>query len=132
MKRSWIFGSGLVLGFSKFAGEPRPDIDNGFEATLSLLKDMTGSSPQAKFYHHVLARFSETVIKYRQRVAREVQTTVQDYVENVLVIETSHTDTRPDSSTTSFLDLMEVEAEIDDHDLEFEWSQFEKFFCTVE
>lgn len=132
MNRSWVFGSGLVLGFSKFAGEPRPDIDNGFEATLSLLENMTGSSPQAKFYHHVLERFSETVTRYRQRVAREVQSTVQDYVEHVLVIETSHSDTQPESSITSLLDLMDVEAESDNQDLEFEWSQFEKFFYTVE
>lgn len=132
MNRSWIFGSGLVLGFSKFAGEPRPDIDNGFEATLSLLEDMMGSSPQVKFYHHVLERFSETVTRYRQRVAREVQSTVQDYVEHVLIIETSHSDTRPESSMTSLFDLMDVEAEFDDHALEFEWSQFERFFYSVE
>ncbi|ETS78727.1 hypothetical protein PFICI_08580 [Pestalotiopsis fici W106-1] len=130
--QSWIFGSGLVLGFSKFAGEPREDIDNGFEASLSLLKDMAESSPQAKFYHHVLQSFSETVMRYRQRVAREVQNTVQDYMEHVLVIETSQTDAQLENNMASLFDLTEFESQLDTEDLDFELNQFEKFFYTVE
>ncbi|KAK9771621.1 putative Zn(2)-C6 fungal-type domain-containing protein [Seiridium cardinale] len=87
LMNAWLFGSGLILGFSMFAGEPRKDIEDAFGAILSILSEMAETSPQAKSYHDILVDFSAAVTKYRHRVAGEVRRAVKHYMEQVLVIE---------------------------------------------
>ncbi|CAI7629707.1 unnamed protein product [Penicillium glandicola] len=85
--KSWIFGAGLVLGFSMFAGEPRRDIENSFDGARSVLDNIGGTSPQARLYHEILTTFSEAVVKYHSRVAGEVHRTVEHYMEKIFVID---------------------------------------------
>ncbi|GES60117.1 hypothetical protein ATEIFO6365_0002044900 [Aspergillus terreus] len=85
--KAWIFGAGLVLGFSMFAGEPRRDIETIFDNTLDLLNDIGRTSPQARLYHQILTSFSEAVTRFRHRVAGEVRRTVQHYMDQILVID---------------------------------------------
>lgn len=87
--RAWLFGSGLTLGFSMFAGEPRKDIESAFSAILGLLKEIAETCPQAKSYHEILIKFSMAVEKYRQRVEGEVRHTVQHYMDQILIIEST-------------------------------------------
>ncbi|CAM1506152.1 Fc.00g057930.m01.CDS01 [Cosmosporella sp. VM-42] len=81
--KAWIFGSGLVLGFSMFAGEPRKDIQEAFEGARDVLDDIAQISPQAKIYHSTLTDLAEAVGKYRQRVAAEIRKTVQHYLDPI-------------------------------------------------
>ncbi|KAH8668917.1 hypothetical protein BX600DRAFT_265313 [Xylariales sp. PMI_506] len=85
--KAWLFGSGLILGFSMFAGEPRKDIENAFHSTLSVLDDIAQTSPQGRLYREILVSFSEAVDKYRKRVEREVHRTVQHYMDCILTVE---------------------------------------------
>jgi len=85
--RAWIFGAGLVLGFSMFAGEPRKDIEDSFEGAREVLDDIAAVSPQARLYYEILTSFSEAVNKYRHRVSSEVRRTVQHYMDQILAID---------------------------------------------
>ncbi|KAE8307790.1 hypothetical protein BDV41DRAFT_584082 [Aspergillus transmontanensis] len=85
--KAWIFGAGLILGFSMFAGEPRRDVERLFDSALLLLDDIGRTSPQAQLYHQILTSFLEAVNKYRNRVAGEVYRTVQDYMDQILTID---------------------------------------------
>ncbi|KAJ5585764.1 hypothetical protein N7450_005551 [Penicillium hetheringtonii] len=87
--RAWIFGAGLILGFALLAGEPRRDIESLFESTLLLLDDIGQASPQARLYHQILTSFCDAVAKYRSRVVGELYRTVQDYMDQVLTIDTN-------------------------------------------
>ncbi|GKZ35532.1 hypothetical protein AbraIFM66950_006194 [Aspergillus brasiliensis] len=98
---AWIFGAGLTLGFSMFAGEPRRDIENLFNSTLLLLDDIGRTSPQAQLYHQILTSLSDAVTKFRNRVAGEVYRTVQDYMDQILTFDSSmdgNSTTRPRDS----------------------------------
>ncbi|RAQ51219.1 hypothetical protein AFGD_003555 [Aspergillus flavus] len=85
--KAWIFGAGLILGFSMFAGEPRRDVERLFDSALLLLDDIGHTSPQAQLYYQILTSFLEAVNKYRNRVAGEVYRTVQDYMDQILTID---------------------------------------------
>ncbi|KAL3249933.1 hypothetical protein ABHI18_011415 [Aspergillus niger] len=85
--KAWIFGAGLILGFSKFAAEPRRDIESLFNSSLHLLDDIGRTSPQAQLYHQILTSLNDAVAKFRNRVAGEVYRTVQDYMDQVLMID---------------------------------------------
>ncbi|UDD63985.1 hypothetical protein AFCA_011239 [Aspergillus flavus] len=85
--KAWIFGAGLILGFSMFAGEPRRDVERLFDSALLLLDDIGHTSPQAQLYNQILTSFLEAVNKYRNRVAGEVYRTVQDYMDQILTID---------------------------------------------
>ncbi|KAF9893440.1 hypothetical protein FE257_010752 [Aspergillus nanangensis] len=87
--KAWIFGAGLVLGFSMFAGEPRRDIETLFDSTLDVLDDIGRTSPQARLYHQILQSFADAVTRYRHRVAGEVRRTVQHYIDQILIVDTS-------------------------------------------
>ena len=114
-----------------FAGEPRQDIENGFEATLDILEDMTTTSSQADVYYQILKAFSETVKQYRQRVGREVQNMVQSYVERVLVIKAPQAQHGRDIA--SFFDFSDFDHELIDANLGFQLGQSEEsLFYTVE
>ncbi|GKZ57709.1 hypothetical protein AnigIFM49718_003038 [Aspergillus niger] len=84
---AWIFGAGLILGFSKFAAEPRRDIESLFNSSLHLLDDLGRTSPQAQLYHQILTSLNDAVAKFRNRVAGEVYRTVQDYMDQILMID---------------------------------------------
>ncbi|KAJ5990751.1 hypothetical protein N7522_010958 [Penicillium canescens] len=88
---AWLFGAGLVLGFSMFAGEPRKDIEDSFQNGCIILADIALSSPQAQLYYNILINFAEAVTKYRQRVADEMHHAVQHYLDRILVIEPTAT-----------------------------------------
>lgn len=88
--RSWIFGSGLVLGFSKFAGEPRQDIDEAFDGCREVLKSMGEACHQAQVYQEVLASFSEAIDQYRRYILAESRRTIQHYMDQVLVVDIAH------------------------------------------
>lgn len=85
--RAWIFGAGLVLGFSMFAGEPRKDIEGAFADARNILGDIALASPQAQLYHNMLTDFAEAITKYRQRVSDETHYTVQHYMDRILTFE---------------------------------------------
>ncbi|KAH8698967.1 hypothetical protein BGW36DRAFT_293888 [Talaromyces proteolyticus] len=85
--KAWIFGAGLVLGFSMFAGEPRKDIETCFENARNILASIATTSPQARLYHDILTSFAEAVTRHRRRVAGEVRRTVQHYMDQILVVE---------------------------------------------
>lgn len=72
-----------------FAGEPRSDIENSFQNTCIILADISLTSQQALLYHDILISFAEAVTKYRQRVADEMHYAVQQYMDRILVIETT-------------------------------------------
>ncbi|KAE8320907.1 hypothetical protein BDV39DRAFT_212965 [Aspergillus sergii] len=95
--KAWIFGAGLILGFSMFAGEPRRDVERLFDSALLLLDDIGRTSPQAQLYHQILTSFLEAVNKYRNRVAGEVYRTVQDYMDQILTIDVA----MPEDSATA-------------------------------
>ncbi|PYH84598.1 hypothetical protein BO82DRAFT_381401 [Aspergillus uvarum CBS 121591] len=86
---AWVFGAGLVLGFSMFAGEPRKDIDRAFDYAQSILREIGTKSPQAQLYHNILDAFVEAIKKYKQRVTDERNYTVQYYMDRVLISEAS-------------------------------------------
>jgi hypothetical protein len=115
-----------------FAGEPRYDIESGFEGALKLLKDMAETSAQAKFYHDVLNSFSETVTLHRQRVTREVQSAVQDYMERVLVVRTTQSDKQRERDVNCVTNLADFEVQFDDPIFASELDQFESLFYTIE
>ncbi|KAJ5635897.1 uncharacterized protein N7484_009210 [Penicillium longicatenatum] len=87
---AWLFGAGLVLGFSMFAGEPRRDIEDSFQNTCIILADIALTSQQALLYHNILISFAEAVTKYRQRVTDEMHYAVQHYMDRILMIETTN------------------------------------------
>ncbi|KAL2825053.1 hypothetical protein BDW59DRAFT_180004 [Aspergillus cavernicola] len=84
--KAWIFGAALVLGFSMFAGEPRQDIDDGFNNACTIIAEIAFTSPQAQLYHGILTSFASAIEAYRQRKEDEQQMTVQRYMDRVLVI----------------------------------------------
>ncbi|KAF7522225.1 hypothetical protein PCG10_007526 [Penicillium crustosum] len=84
---AWIFGAGLVLGFSMFAGEPRKDIQAAFADAQDILGDIALASPQAQLYYNMLTDFAEAITKYRQRVSDETHYTVQHYMDRILTFE---------------------------------------------
>lgn len=96
MDRAWTFGAGLVLGFSVFGGEPRSDIENGFQSAQIILGDIALSSKQAQLYHNILMNLADAVKKYRQRVTEERNYTVQHYMDRILIWEAS-----PDENNSS-------------------------------
>ncbi|CAK41185.1 uncharacterized protein An12g06550 [Aspergillus niger] len=73
--------------FSKFAAEPRRDIESLFNSSLHLLDDIGRTSPQAQLYHQILTSLNDAVAKFRNRVAGEVYRTVQDYMDQILMID---------------------------------------------
>ncbi|KAH7137829.1 hypothetical protein EDB81DRAFT_693101 [Dactylonectria macrodidyma] len=79
--KAWVFGSGLVLGFSMFAGEPRQDIQAAFQGACDVLDSISQISPQAQVYHSILTDFEEAVGKYQHRVTLEISKTVQYYLD---------------------------------------------------
>ena len=86
MIRAWIFSAGLVLGFSKFAGEPQKDIEDSCKAACDVLDSTAATSPQTLLYHELLISMSDAVVKYRYRVSAEARRKVQHYIDKVLVI----------------------------------------------
>ncbi|KGO48630.1 Oxoglutarate/iron-dependent dioxygenase [Penicillium expansum] len=84
---AWIFGAGLVLGFSMFAAELRKDIEAAFADAHDILGDIALASPQAQLYHNMLTDFAEAIAKYRQRVSDETHYTVQHYMDRILIFE---------------------------------------------
>jgi hypothetical protein len=84
LDRAWVFGAGLVLGFSVFAGEPRKDIENAFHNVHIILGDIALTSPQARLYRNILTSFAEAIKKYKQRVTDERNYTVQHYMDRML------------------------------------------------
>lgn len=144
-----------------FAGEPRKDIEDAFEATLDVLHDMAETSPQAKFYHGILTKLSFAIIKYRQRVEGEVRRTVKHFMAQVLVIEATTADDHQshpaqhyataqltdspsainENRTTGTRDLdgMDISPRWEDFEFEFgspnlaqELEELEKLFYSVE
>jgi hypothetical protein len=87
--KAWAFGAGLVLGFSKFAGEPRKDIEEGFEQICEILECMAAQSPQASLYRDILRSFQESIARWHGRINTEVKRTVQHYMDDILVIDSS-------------------------------------------
>ncbi|RFU30467.1 hypothetical protein B7463_g5879, partial [Scytalidium lignicola] len=85
--KAWIFGAGLILGFSMFAGEPRKDIEDSFEDVVEILDDIAATSPQAQLYSEILTNFSESINKYHHRVSGEVRHAVQHYIDQILVFD---------------------------------------------
>ncbi|KIX03820.1 uncharacterized protein Z518_07373 [Rhinocladiella mackenziei CBS 650.93] len=83
---AWIFGAGLVLGFSMFAGEPRKDIGNSFEGAREVLDCIAATNQQARLYHEILTSFSEAVKRYHRRVSSEVRRAVHHYIDQILVV----------------------------------------------
>ncbi|EHA25386.1 hypothetical protein ASPNIDRAFT_42258 [Aspergillus niger ATCC 1015] len=77
----------IPLSFSKFAAEPRRDIESLFNSSLHLLDDIGRTSPQAQLYHQILTSLNDAVAKFRNRVAGEVYRTVQDYMDQILMID---------------------------------------------
>ncbi|KAL2826774.1 hypothetical protein BJY01DRAFT_262219 [Aspergillus pseudoustus] len=98
---AWIFGAGLVLGFSMFAGEPRRDIDDSFGSARTIIADLATSSPQAQLYLNILTTFAEAIAVYRQRVKDERQSIVQHYMGRILVIDDPATTSRHNTIPTS-------------------------------
>ncbi|KAJ5980615.1 hypothetical protein N7481_007913 [Penicillium waksmanii] len=86
---AWVFGAGLVLGFSVFAGEPRKDIESAFHNAHIILGDIALTSPQARLYRNILTSFAEAINKYKQRVTDERDYTVQHYMDRVLIFDGS-------------------------------------------
>jgi hypothetical protein len=85
--QAWVFGAGLVLGFSKFAGEPRKEIDEAFEQVCEILDCMSAQSPQASLYHDILKSFQDSIARWHGRINTEVKRTVQHYMEDILVFD---------------------------------------------
>lgn len=85
--KAWLFGAGLVLGFSKFAGEPRKDIDDSFDSVCDILETIATTSPQAKLYREILETLKEAIVKWHNRVRNQVKRTVQHYIDQILHIE---------------------------------------------
>lgn len=93
LHRAWIFGAGLVLGFSVFGGEPRKDIEDAFHGVQIILGDIALTSQQARLYHNILTSFADAIKKYKQRVAEERNYTVQHYMDRMLIFEASSDET---------------------------------------
>lgn len=83
---AWIFGAGLVLGFSSFAGEPRTDIETGFRDARAILECISASNAQARLHHEILESFADAITEYHRRVAAERHGAVQHYIDQILVV----------------------------------------------
>jgi hypothetical protein len=85
--KAWVFGAGLVLGFSKFAGEPRKDIEEAFEQINIVLESIAVHSPQASLYRETLESLRESVAKWHGRIRSEINRTVKHYMDDILIID---------------------------------------------
>ncbi|KAL3482149.1 hypothetical protein BJX99DRAFT_252862 [Aspergillus californicus] len=93
----WIFGAGLVLGFSMFAGEPRQDIDDAFNSACEIIADIAAMSPQAQLYRDILMGFASAVAEFHRRRDEEQRATVKHYMDEILVIDTAPSTRVPDT-----------------------------------
>ncbi|KIW18002.1 hypothetical protein PV08_02289 [Exophiala spinifera] len=116
--KAWVFGAGLVLGFSKFAGEPRKDIDEAFEQVNTVLESIATQSPQAGLYRETLEAFRESIAKWHDRVETEIKRTVQHYMDDILVIHGSaqnQTTIGPNFPSGAFYTTDTPQSYTDDH-----------------
>ena len=87
--RAWVFGAGLVLGFSLFAGEPRAELQDAFLGSRAVLQQIGCFSPQAKLYYEILVEFADAIAHYRMRVTRQTRRAVDQYIDQILVIDST-------------------------------------------
>ncbi|KAJ9136596.1 putative C6 transcription factor [Pleurostoma richardsiae] len=85
--KAWIFGAGLVLGFSLFAGEPRQDVQDSFDSAHDILRSLAAASPQARLYYDILSNFSDAIARYRRRLSYETRRSVHQYMDQILVVD---------------------------------------------
>lgn len=88
VSRSWAFGSGLVLGFSIFAGESQDDLRGAFTGVINLLETAAAASPQSRVYSKTLYELEETINLYQHLASRKARCVADQYVDEILVIDT--------------------------------------------
>ncbi|OQD96137.1 hypothetical protein PENSOL_c017G00074 [Penicillium solitum] len=86
--KSWAFGSGLVLGFSIFAGESQDDLRGAFSGVVNLLETAGVVSPQSRVYSKTLYELEETINLYQRLASRKARSVADQYVDEILVIDT--------------------------------------------
>lgn len=101
-----------------FAGEPRKDIHIAFRSILDVFDDVSKQSLDGRQYYDTLKDLSHSVAKYRERVATEIRTTVDDHVEHFLVIDSSRVRVRESVNVDpSQIDLSGIAANMGIYDL---------------
>lgn len=88
VSRSWAFGSGLVLGFSIFAGESQDDLRGAFSGVVNLLETAGVVSSQSRVYSKTLYELEETINLYQRLASRKARSVADQYVDEILVIDT--------------------------------------------
>ncbi|CRL25913.1 Fungal transcriptional regulatory protein, N-terminal [Penicillium camemberti] len=86
--KSWAFGSGLVLGFSIFAGESQDDLRGAFTGVINLLETAGAASPQSRVYSKTLYELEETINLYQHLASRKARCVADQYVDEILIIDT--------------------------------------------
>lgn len=56
-------------------------------AIREVLSKISVASPQARLYEELLAQFSDTITQYRQQNSHKSHRTVDDYIDQILVID---------------------------------------------
>lgn len=84
--RAWIFSAGLILGFSLFTGDSRPDFQDNFAGVCEVLKRIGEANPQSRLYSEILCTFHDTIRIRRQQLSHRARRAVDQYIDQILVI----------------------------------------------
>lgn len=89
--RAWMFGAGLLLGFSLFANEPcastRAEVEDSFSKAVNVLQHFSRLSPQAGHYHDILLNLSDAITRYREQTLAERRRESGHYVSRIFTIQ---------------------------------------------
>lgn len=84
--KAWIFSAGLILGFSLFTGDSRPDFQDNFAGVCEVLKRIGEANPQSRLYSEILCTFHDTIRIRRQQLSHRARRAVDQYIDQILVI----------------------------------------------
>ncbi|RFU76340.1 hypothetical protein TARUN_5907 [Trichoderma arundinaceum] len=93
--QAFVFGAGLILGFSSFTGEVTPDPRDAFHKARTVLERLGTANPQARHYRDILTDFSHAIDKYRERITCKEGREIYAYVDRILTIDNKNATERP-------------------------------------
>ncbi|KXH65751.1 hypothetical protein CSAL01_05548 [Colletotrichum salicis] len=82
--KAWLFGAGLVLGFSLLARDVPQNRGKAFHNALRVLDFLGHLSPQAAQYHRLLTSFSQAIDSFKTNSPTEYHQAGVPYVERLL------------------------------------------------
>ncbi|KAI1840971.1 hypothetical protein JX266_012831 [Neoarthrinium moseri] len=92
--KAWLFAAGLILGFCLLSDDSaNAQTRDAFDGSCRVLGWLARLSPQAAQYHEILTSFSNAIETYRAKLARDQQRSKVPYVEKILSLDSSGTNT---------------------------------------